>query len=148
MLNYKLLHPDILAVLGRSGHGSKVLIADGNYPFITRLGNNATLVNLNLTPGLISGVQALEALLSAIPIERAQVMRPATTGQYAMAGDPPIWADYRRIIRENGFSLDLELLDRFDFYGEASSDDVCLTIATAEQQLYANILLTIGVVNS
>ena len=50
MLKNRLLHPDILAALGRAGHGSKVLIADGNYPFSTTLGPNAMLVSLNLSP--------------------------------------------------------------------------------------------------
>ncbi len=148
MLNYKLIHPEILAVLGKSGHGSKILIADGNYPFITKLGQKATLVNLNLTPGLVSCTQTLEILLSAIPIEKAQVMEPMKTGRYAMKNDPPIWVDYRRIIQESGMHVELESVERFEFYKEASTDDVALTIATGEQQPYANILLTIGVVSA
>ena len=35
MLKTKLTHPGILATLGCTGHGSMVLIADGNYPFST-----------------------------------------------------------------------------------------------------------------
>ncbi len=31
MLKTQLLHPEILATLGGAGHGSKVLIADGNF---------------------------------------------------------------------------------------------------------------------
>jgi L-fucose mutarotase len=146
MLKSTLIHPEILAVLGRAGHRSRVLIADGNYPFITKLGRKASLVNLNLTPGLVSCTQALEVLLSAIVIERAQVMEPMRTGQYAMKGDPPIWTDYRRIINAAGAAIELEPVEPFQFYDEASTNDVALTIATAEQQPYANILLTIGVV--
>ena len=148
MLNTKLIHPDILAVLGKAGHGSKVLIADGNYPFVTKLGRKATLVNLNLMPGLVSCTQALEALLSASVIEKAEVMEPMRAGQYAMEGDPPIWADYRRLITRAGMDVELEPVERFRFYDVASTDDVALTIATAEQQTYANLLLTIGVVLS
>ena len=33
MLQSKLLHPEILAALGRAGHSSKILIADGSNPF-------------------------------------------------------------------------------------------------------------------
>ena len=146
MLKYKLLHPDILEILGRSGHTSRVLIADGNYPFVSKIGANTTLVNLNLMPGLISCTQALDALLSAIVIERAQVMQPMREGQYAMAGDPPVWADYRRIIEAAGMHVALEPVERFKFYEEASTDDVSLIVATADQQPYANLLLTIGVV--
>ena len=35
MLKYRLTHPEILAALAGAGHGSQVLIADGNYPFST-----------------------------------------------------------------------------------------------------------------
>ena len=36
MLKSKLIHPQILGTLGTAGHGSGILIADGNYPFSTR----------------------------------------------------------------------------------------------------------------
>ena len=43
--------------------------------------------------------------------------------------------------------LELVAHDRFAFYDRCLDRDVCLVIATGEQRLYANILLTIGVVN-
>ena len=47
MLKTKLIHPDILRSLADAGHGSKVLIADGNYPFTTATNPVADLVFLN-----------------------------------------------------------------------------------------------------
>jgi L-fucose mutarotase/ribose pyranase (RbsD/FucU family) len=35
MLKGTLIHPQILEALGRAGHGSQILIADGNYPIAT-----------------------------------------------------------------------------------------------------------------
>lgn len=32
MLKTTCIHPEIMDVLSRCGHGSKILIADGNYP--------------------------------------------------------------------------------------------------------------------
>ncbi len=61
MLKSKLLHPEILEALGRAGHSSKILIADGNYPFATQLGPNARLISLNLT--IATGEQRLYANL-------------------------------------------------------------------------------------
>jgi L-fucose mutarotase len=148
MLKSKLLHPDILAALGRAGHGSKILIADGNYPFATKLGVNATLVSLNLMPGLVSCTQALEAIVSAVPIEGAAVMQPLKTGPNAYKGEPPIWDDFRRILKAAEVDVELASIERFKFYDAAGTDDVALTIATAEQAVYANLLLTIGVVKS
>jgi L-fucose mutarotase len=40
----------------------------------------------------------------------------------------------------------LQPLARFTFYAAASEKDVALVIATGEQRIYANLLLTIGVV--
>ena len=36
MLKYRLLHPELLRALGEAGHGARVLVADGNYPLVTR----------------------------------------------------------------------------------------------------------------
>ena len=146
MLKTTLLHPQILHALGRAGHGSKVLIADGNFPAATSRGPNAEFVSLNLMPGLVNGTQALEAIASAIPIEAAAVMETLKTGPYAMKKDPPIWAKYHRIIKATGSDLDFERIERFAFYDAARAPEVALLVVTAEQSPYANLLLTIGVV--
>jgi L-fucose mutarotase len=146
MLRYELLHPDILQALGRAGHGSQILIADGNYPFSTTLGRNSTLVNLNLRPGLVSCTQVLETLAGAVPVESAAVMAAQKSGPYALTEDPPIWKDFQSILAAAGHDTTLEQVERFDFYGAGAADTVALTIATGEQRIYANLLLTIGVV--
>ena len=56
MLTTKLPQPEILEALGSSGHGGKVLIADGNYPFVTRANPAAKRVYLNFTPGKLKVV--------------------------------------------------------------------------------------------
>jgi L-fucose mutarotase len=146
MIKSRLLHPEILATLGRAGHSSKILIADGNYPFVTQIGTNARLVSLNLAPGLINATQTLEAIVSAVPIEEATVMEPVTSGPYALDSDPAIWSDFQRILKESGSNVTLKKLERFAFFDAAKDDNVALTIATGEQRLYANLLLQIGVV--
>ncbi|HOS03406.1 MAG TPA: RbsD/FucU domain-containing protein, partial [Candidatus Hydrogenedentes bacterium] len=35
MLKQRLIHPEILDALAAAGHGSKILITDGNYPAST-----------------------------------------------------------------------------------------------------------------
>jgi L-fucose mutarotase len=142
MLKGKLIHPQILEALGRAGHGSQVLIADGNYPASTKLGPKATLVNLNLSPGLVSCTQVLEALVTAIAVEAAAVMA-VPSGQK----EPEIWADFRKVLNQaTGQQLKLEEIERFKFYDTAGTPNIALTIATGEQRIYANLLLTIGVV--
>ena len=53
MLKHRLIHPKINEVIGRAGHHSRILIADGNYPAWSKKGPNAEVVSLNLMPGLV-----------------------------------------------------------------------------------------------
>ena len=145
MLKHQLIHPKINEILGRAGHHAKVLIADGNYPASTTLGPNAELVSLNLAPGIVTCTQVLEVLLSAIPIERANTMMYETTGPYALSEDPPVWEAYRQAIQVAGLKLALEPIDKWQFYEAVNTTDHVLTIQTADQQRFANLLLTIGV---
>jgi L-fucose mutarotase len=146
MLKTPILHPQILAALGRAGHSSKILIADGNYPHHTKRGPNADVVFLNFAPGQLNATDVLSGIANTVPIELAEVMEPMKTGAYAMKNDPPVFEEFRRILKARNAALDLTKLERFAFYAAGASPDVTLTIATGEQRIYANILLTIGVV--
>jgi L-fucose mutarotase len=145
MLKHRLIHPKINEVLGRAGHHGKILIADGNYPASSTLGPNAELVSLNLMPGVVTCTQVLQAVLSAIPIEAANTMDYERTGPYALSEDPPVWDEYRRTIREAGLSVELKPIEKWNFYKAVTTPDHVLTIQTADQQRFANLLLTIGV---
>ena len=144
MLKHTLLHPQINQVLGRAGHSSQVLIADGNYPASHTLGPKAELVSLNLSPGIVSCCDVLRALVTAIPIEAAHTMGIPESDPLSKSGEPPIWTDFRRIFGEAGVDVRLESINRWEFYEAASSPRHVLTIQTADQALYANLLLTIG----
>jgi L-fucose mutarotase len=145
MLKHTLIHPQINAILGRAGHHSKVLIADGNYPAHNTLGPNAELVCLNLAPGVVSCTDVLKALVTAIPIEAANTMGIPEDDPHALGGDPPIWNEYRRVLADAGLDIELQPIQKWDFYDAVASRDHVLTIQTAEQALWANLLLTIGV---
>jgi L-fucose mutarotase len=145
MLKHRLIHPKINEVLGRAGHHGKILIADGNYPASSAIGPNAELVSLNLMPGVVTCTQVLQALLSAIPIERANTMMYERTGPYALGEDPPVWAEYRHELEAAGSGLTLEPIEKWDFYKAVATPDHVLTVQTADQQRFANLLLTIGV---
>jgi L-fucose mutarotase len=136
MLKTRLLHPQILAALGEAGHGAQVLIADGNYPLATRSNPAAHQVFLNLEPGKLTVTDVLAVIAEAIPVEAAHVMGPDD------ASEPSIYADFRRILPGS----ELNRLGRFEFYEMARGTDCALAISTGEQRIYANILLTIGVV--
>src|SRR6478672_5238588 len=145
MLKHRLIHPKILEVIGRAGHHAKILIADGNYPASSTLGPNAELVSLNLMPGVVTCTQVLKALLSAIPIDIANTMDYERTGQYALTEDPPVWSEYRHTIKEARLSLQLQPIEKWAFYEAVRTPDHVLTIQTADQQRFANLLLSVGV---
>ena len=145
MLKHRLIHPKINEVLGRAGHHAKVLIADGNYPASSTLGPNAELVSLNLMPGVVTCTQVLQALASAIPIEAANTMDYERSGPYALTEDPPVWEEYRRAIREAGLVLELKPIEKWEFYKAVATPDHVLTLQTADQQRFANLLLVMGV---
>lgn len=145
MLLSRCIHPEINAVLAAAGHHSTVLIADGNYPALNKRGPNAKLVSLNLMPGLVTVDQVLTALLATVPIESAATMQTEPDGPYALAGDPPVWDEYRRSIAAAGLNVQLEPLEKWSFYDRVITDDHVLTVQTGDQQRYANLLLTIGV---
>ena len=136
MLTTRLLHPEILRALGEAGHGAQVLIADGNYPLATKSNPGARRVFLNLAPGQLTVTDVLAVLAGAIPIEAAHVMGPDD------GSEPSIFADFRALLP----GTELGRLGRFEFYDMARGPDTALAIATGEQRIYANILLTIGVV--
>jgi len=148
MLRTKLLHPGLLEALGRAGHGAKILLADGNYPISTRSPATATRVYLNLSPGVVSVTDVLAALITAIPIEAAEVMTPDS------GLPPPIFNEFRTLLENSTTALPLQQgglplspLARFAFYDAASQADVAIAVATGEKRIYANLLLTIGVVD-
>ena len=85
---------------------------------------------------MVTVTDVLGVLIGAIPIEAAHVMGPDTDEE------PGIFADFRRMLPETP----LQRLGRFQFYDMARGPDLALGISTGEQRIYANILLTIGVV--
>jgi L-fucose mutarotase len=144
MLKHELIHPRINEVLGRAGHHSKVLIADGNYPASTKRGPNAELVCLNLSPGIVTVAQVLRAVASAVPVDTINTMGIPVDDPYAQKGEPPVWAEYRQILRAAKMKLKLEPIQKWQFYEAVQSPDHVLTIQTADQALWANVLLTMG----
>ncbi len=143
MLKTTLLHPEILRVVARAGHHSKILIADGNYPASSKRGPGAELVCLQLSPGIPTVAQVLRALLSALPVDSINTMGIPPDDPYAAFGEPPAWAEYRSIVEESG-GASIEPISKWDFYKAVESPDHVLTIQTADQALWANVLLTLG----
>ncbi len=137
MLKTKLLHPGILSALARSGHGSRVLIADGNSPAASRSNPASAKVYLNLMPGVVKTTEVLEALLDSIPIQDAAIMRVSE------GVEAPVVAEYKAMLPPD---IEIHSLERYAFYDAVSASDTTLVILTGDTRRFANLLLTIGVV--
>lgn len=138
MLTTKLINPEIIAALAKCGHGSKVLIADGNYPLAEKSGD-AKKVFLGVKAGLPTVTDVLEAIHSVCEIEAAAVMVPED------GSTPEIFAEFKKELD----GMELNPLGRYEFYDACMEKEegkaVVLAISTGEKRTYANILLTIGV---
>jgi len=135
MLRYNLIHPQLIEGLAAAGHGSRVLLADGNYPYATAASPDTRIVYLNLAPGVLTVADILPVLTTAVNFESAAVMK-APEGIETPAQD-----DYRKLL---GPAMPFEKVERFEFYDLVRSPEVGLIVATGEERLYANLLLTIG----
>jgi L-fucose mutarotase len=138
VLRTRLIHPEILAALAAAGHGSQLLISDGNFPHATATPPGARRVYLNLSPGRVTVTEVLEAVAATVPLEAAAVMRPHD------AEAPPKLEQYRTLLPPG---TPVEVVERMAFYELARRPDVTLLVATGDQRLYANLLLTVGYVD-
>jgi L-fucose mutarotase len=136
MLKGPLTHPTLIGALAAAGHGSRVLIADGNYPHSTGARDGAVRIHLNLRPGIPTTDDVLDVLVQTIPIEAAAVMVPGGGEKV------PAHEGFRLALAEG---IAWTELGRLEFYEACRTHDVAIVIATGEQRVYANILLTVGV---
>ena len=134
MLKGKLIHPQLMAALSACGHGDKILIADGNYPLDSKT-TDAELIYLGLTPGLPTVTDVLQAIQSAVNIEKAEVMDPAD------GTTPEIFGQFQSMLG----GMELSKLGRYEFYDACCQPGVRLAISTGEKRTFANLLITIGV---
>ena len=144
MLKHQLIHPRLNEILGRAGHHSKILIADGHYPASTKKGPNAEVVCLNLSPGLVTVDQVLQAILSAVAVDEVNVMGIPADDSYAKNGEPPVWQQFRKTVAAAGLTTPLVPILKWDFYKAVESADHVLTVQTGDQALWANVLLSLG----
>ena len=136
MLKGPLTHPTLIGALAAAGHGSKVLIADGNYPSSTGAREGAVRIYLNLCPGTPTADDVLDVLAQSIPIEAAAVMVPGGGERV------PVHEAFRLALADD---IGWTELGRNEFYEACRTPEVAIVIATGEQRVYANLLLTVGV---
>ena len=112
MLTGKLIHPEIMEVISLCGHGSKILIADGNYPLKAKA-TNAHRVYLGLMPGTPTVTDVLEALMSVANFESYELMVPES------GENPPVFDEFSKMLPD----VPAKHLGRYEFY-DACCDSI------------------------
>lgn len=135
----KILSPELVKILMEMGHGDTICLADANFPAVTN-GRRVVRAEGHGIPEL------LEAILELFPLDTF-VETPAGLMQ-VVPGDPTkpvIWETYRTLLKADpAFKGEFESIPRFDFYDRAK--EAFAVVATGEAALYANLLLTKGVI--
>ncbi|GEK35204.1 RbsD/FucU family protein [Kurthia sibirica] len=131
-----ILSPALLKLLMEMGHGDQIVIADANFP--------AASLARNLVRADGHGSEALlAAILQLMPIDTYSEKSVLFMQHGKEVATPRIWDKYEQIIQDANEPLSIGHIPRFDFYNLAKT---CYAIvATGEEQLYANIILTKGV---
>ena len=137
----KILSPELLKVLAEMGHSDRIVIADGNFP-AESMGRDCIVIRCDG-----HGIpELLDAILTVFPLDtytEKPVSLMALMDRDVGRVETPIWDVYRSIIAPHTKD-DVTFIERFAFYEEAKK--AYAVIATSEKALYANIMLTKGVV--
>jgi len=146
-----ILYP-LMPVLINMGHGDMICLGDSNFPAAS---------TANGTPGGIvrldgHGIpEILEALLDFFPLDiyveegdSPVVLMKVVEGDDSVPTDGPrIWQQYKNIIESSEEADNFKnfiMVERTTFYDLA--EKCFAVVATGELELYANIMLVMGVV--
>jgi L-fucose mutarotase len=133
-----ILSPELFKLLMEMGHGDEIVLADANFP-AAAVGQRVVRCDGHSIPEL------LDAILQFLPLDTyvdlpVALMRVVEGDNF----EPKIWDNYSAIIEKRERAVELELMDRFDFYERARG--AFAVVASGERSLYANIILKKGVV--
>ena len=130
-----ILSPEMLSTLREMGHGDKLAIVDGNYPAKADAGRLIRADGLDLIP-------VLDAVLDILPIDKTSdaIVRAVN----AVSPDQPDPIHERIIETCLKYGQQVSPLKPDLFYARVRSS--FSIIATSERSLYANVILTKGVI--
>jgi L-fucose mutarotase len=135
-----MITPEIYKVIFRMGHMDQLVIADANYL--------ASAVSKRVVYSYVPSNHLLLAeLLKYLPLDDdSESPISVMTPDHGYSHDPEIWADYRRILSQlsDREAMQLNKIPRADFYHRTRN--AYATIQTADPRLYADIIITKGVV--
>ena len=135
-----LITPEIYEVIYRMGHMDELVIADANYL--------ASAISAKVVYSYApSSTDLLAEILKYFPLDDDSeypvvVMKP----DHGYSHDPETWAAHRRVLAglTDQKARELHQIPRLDFYHRTRN--AYATIQTSDPRLYADIIVTKGVV--
>jgi len=136
-----LLNPELLIILQAMGHGDEIVLTDANFPAVSNARRVVRLDGVDVSA-------TLRAVLSLFPLD-SFVETPANGMQVVGKPDeiPPSIAEFQTIVdRMSGFPVKIGRIERFAFYERTRA--AFAVVATTDRRLYANLILTKGVIGA
>lgn len=132
-----ILTPELLKILMEMGHGDELVIGDGNFPAAS-CAQRLVRLDGHSVPNV------LDAILKLFPLDTYVDAPVALMDNGDSENRPPIWAEYKEIVKNNEGEKEFELVERFDFYDRAKK--AYAIVSTGETAIYANVIIKKGVV--
>ena len=136
MLKCAITHPELLKALAEAGHGSNIVIADGNFPADIGVPETCKKVFLNWKADVPKVPEILEAVLQMVNVEAAAA--PVRDDMK----DVEVFPEYRALLSAG---MEIRKLKRWDFRAECMKPETALLIQTGDLRLYTCIILTVGI---
>ena len=132
-----VLSPEIVYTLMKMGHGDTLVIADANFP-------GHTMNDHVIRADGLSVPTLLDAILELMPLDPYNSWQVGLMETVPGDSEPEIWQEYTRILDERNPDYTIKNFERFAFYEQAGK--ATSVIMTGETALYANIIVTKGVI--
>tara|TARA_X000000368_G_C22598568_1_gene522628 strand:- start:178 stop:600 length:423 start_codon:yes stop_codon:yes gene_type:complete len=130
-----ILGPEVLFVLREMGHGDQIALVDGNYPASAHANKLIRADGIELIP-------LLDSILDILPIDERTDAIVRAINVTKSDGIDPIHKDIEKTCSD--YNLIAVPLDADSFYKRVKN--AFAVIATTERSLYANVILTKGVI--
>lgn len=138
-----IIPPILLKILCEMGHGDEIVIADGNFP-AQSMSNNLVRCDGNTVPDILHAILPLFPLETSVEYSAMLMdIEEKDRGTFV----PIRWKEYKNILHEYDANFsEFEKIERFSFYDRAKN--AYAIIASGDKEIYANIILKKGVINS
>lgn len=128
-----ILSPNLIKIMMEMGHGNEIVLVDGIFPAAAKAARLVRCDGLDI-------VTLLTAILTLLPLDRADGSLASVTAVAPCEPQPAIWRVYRDLIHHCvGPASEVHFISHHDFYGRASH--AFAVVATSDLSRKGTIML-------